>query len=408
MNPRCVNLDWLECTCLEPIGEPHDQHYFEDAGFEVQQRDYGTRVWGQMFTLLDQESNPFIEVRRAPKTSVLLPELCTLRLVNRYCYFENAAQLMREFIDRYHFTFQRISRVDVCLDFEYFDSGDDPYKFIVRYLNGKYSKINQANVHSHGTDRWDGRDWNSLSWGSPLSDVGTKLYDKTMELYDPVTKHFGKPYIRQAWLLCGLVDNFTYCTKTMPDGTIYHPRIWRLEFSVRSSAKKWFVIHPNGNDKQYLSVPNTLDCWDDRGKLSTMFFSLVRHYFHFKYYYEGIRKDRCPDKVLFKLHNQEAVYKVGRDSVASSAVQDRALLSLLNKLKNLRDQSYETDFKKACSIIINSLESSTLVVESGSLLSRDEIIAAQIALSEKFKGTQRDYVVLYNEIRQLLRLNEIF
>lgn len=408
MTPRCCNLDWLEVVCLEPTDRPRNRYFYEDSGFEVVMRDYGTRVWSEVFTLNDTHGDAFIEVRRAPKTSILSPNLCSLRLVNRYCYFDNAADLMQDFITRYGLNFQRIARVDICLDFERFDSGDDPYKFIVRYLNGTYSKINQANVHAHGTDRWDGRDFNSLSWGSPVSDIGTKLYDKTMELRDPITKHWKKPYIRQSWLLCGLIDDWQACTKHKADGTLYEPRIWRVEFSIRSSVKKWFVINPNGKENEKYSVRNTLDCYNSRAKLLTLFLSLAQHYFHFKYYYAGQRKDRCPDKVLFDYHNQQEVYKVGRDSVAASAASDRALNSLLNKLKDWRERSLEDSIKKACSILISSLETSSARVEAGSLVTHEEIVAFQLALKYKMHGDTRTQSVLLDEIKRFLKLNPNF
>lgn len=407
MITRCVNLDWFEVSCLEPTDGPRNVAFFESLRYEVHPRDYGTRVYGEMFVLYDQHGDPFIEVRRAPKTTILSPYQCSLRLVNRYCYFDNAAQLMGQFIERHGYIFQRIIRADICLDFERFDTGDDPYKFIVRYLNGTYSKINQANVHSHGTDRWDGRDWNSLSWGSPVSDIGTKLYDKTLELYDPITKQFKKPYIRQAWLYSGLIDNMTFCTKTTSDGGSYKPRIWRLEFSIRSSVKNWFVIHPDGNETKYQSVPNRLDCYESKDRLLILFFSLVKHYFRFKYYYEGVRKDRCPDKELFKINNQQQVYKVGRDQVASSSTLDKYWASLISKLRVLRERHFEREIHDACDILIKSLEDNRVSVESGSIFTRQEILAFQQAVSLKMKGDSHDFTVLLNEAREFLRLNDI-
>ena len=404
---RCCNLDWLEVACLEPKGEPRNRWFYEHAGYEVHPRDYGTSIFSEVLTLYDQHGDPFLEIRRGPKTTILAPEYCTLRLVNRYCYFDNAADLLRQFMTRYGYFFMRIARVDICLDFERFDSGDDPYKFIVRYLNGTYSKINQANVHSHGTDRWDGRDWNSLSWGSPTSDIGTKLYDKTMELFDPISQLYKKPYIREAWLQCGMVDNFTYCTKTKADGTIYTPRIWRLEFSIRSSVKNWFVINPNGDQKKKHSIRNTLDMYDSREKLLVMFFSLVRHYFRFKYYYEGIRKDRCPDKELFKLHNQEFIYKVGRDAVVQDNQPDRSIASLISKLITVRDRSIDTKVKTACNTVIDALRNRQVNIDTGGAETRDYIEALQYAFKWQMKGSQQSETALINEYKEILRLMKL-
>ena len=188
---RCVNLDWLEVHCLEPYGDPHDAEYFRRVGLTVMERDYGTRVYREMFTVNDAQGNPFVEVRRAPYSTgyagIHDERECHLRLVNAACYLDNAADLMQQFIDTYHYEFNRITRVDICLDFERFDEGDDPAVFLSRYLRQVYSKINQGNITAHGADRWNGQVWNSVSWGSPTSAIGTKFYNKTMELYDPAT-----------------------------------------------------------------------------------------------------------------------------------------------------------------------------------------------------------------------------
>lgn len=77
---RCVNLDWLEVFCFED-GEPHDANYFRREGFVVDEREYGTRIYHQMFTLNDRLGHPFLEVRRSPK-SLLMPSAAThLRLM---------------------------------------------------------------------------------------------------------------------------------------------------------------------------------------------------------------------------------------------------------------------------------------------------------------------------------------
>jgi hypothetical protein len=63
-----VNLDWLECYCLESVENyPHDARYFQSLGYHVVQRDYGTPIYAEMFTIYDRDDHPLIEVRRDPK-----------------------------------------------------------------------------------------------------------------------------------------------------------------------------------------------------------------------------------------------------------------------------------------------------------------------------------------------------
>lgn len=416
---RCINLDWLEVTALEPITQPHDANYFRAYGFVVVEREYGTRVWAQMFTLEGTDHLPFIEVRRSPKSDIIAANVCHIRLVNRVCYFPNAALLMTEFLNRYGYEFQRINRVDVCLDFERFDSGDYPKDFVRRFMQGKYSKINQANISAHGSDDWAGRVWNSLSWGSPSSDVGTKMYCKTLELYDPVTKHYGKPYIRQAWKECGLVDDPVVMTKTKPSGEVYTPEIWRVEFSIRSSVKNWFLINLDGKAKKKQSIRNTLDMYDSREKLLIIFASLADHYFHFKYlikrynfYNEGksdgyaLRKDRCPDKILFRWKSPVAIYKVAKESVATSERVDTTLARLLSQLKQFRDTTHDEAIRKSTTVIIDYLENRISHYDQSNPINRHDMLVMQRALRDHIAQPWIDPAILIRLAREEMNMRD--
>lgn len=402
-NKRCVNLDWLEVDVLEP----HyglDPDYFRAQGFIVEEREYGTRVYEQMFTLYGTDGYPLLEVRRKPKTPLLSPQDVHLRLVNRTCYYDNAADIMDEFIRRYDYMFIRLTRVDICLDFEKFDRGDDPKAFLLRYLAGKYSKINQSNIHGHGTDQWNGRDWNSISWGSPQSDIGTKMYDKTLELYDQTTHAWKKPYIRQAWKECGLVDDWMKCTKHDKDGKEYQPRIWRVEFSIRSSVRNWFLIQRDGRAKNKQSIRNDLEMYKGRDKLLTMFATLSLHYFRFKHYEPDVRKDRCKDKILFDWKEEQAVYKV--EKMATDRKPQKPLLSLLGRIRDYRDSHHQPTIASACDIIIRAIEDEEQRIEAGAMFTPEEIQALRIAVNYKSAGANTDVTILLRNIKALLKLND--
>lgn len=416
---RCVNLDWLEVAVLEPIAEPHDAEYFRSCGWVVIEREYGTRVWGAMFTLEGNDHLPFIEIRRDPKSEIIACNVAHLRFVNRVCYFPNAAQLMHDFIVQYGYEFQRIARVDICLDFERFDYGDLPKDFMRRFMEGKYSKINQANISAHGSDEWAGRVWNSLSWGSPSSDIGTKFYNKTLELYDPVTKHYGKPYIRQAWYQCGLIDDATNVLRYKPNGEAYTPDIWRVEFSIRSSVKNWFMIRLNGNERQKQSIRNSLDMYDTPEKLLVLFASLADHYFHFKhlikryrFYEEGhsdgyaLRKDRCPDKLLFRWKSQTYFYKVAKDSVATSERPDMHLARLLSQLKEFRDTTHETEVRRSADVIIKFLEYRISHYDQTNPINRHEMKVLQRALRDHIDRPYIDPAILLKLAREEMNIRD--
>ena len=313
-----------------------------------------------MFTLYDNHDQPFIEVRRKPFSvkgrdgGFFPPESCHLRFPNFSCYRPNCIDLLREFLARYEYDLRKIYRLDICLDFTKFDRGDDPIKFVHRYMQGRYSKVNQANLSAHGSDQWSGRVWSSLSWGKPKSMVSTKMYNKTLELQQVADK----PWIRNAWFEAHLIDDPINMTKRLPDGTITKPDIWRVEFSIKSAAQRWFVIERETGKKGKIGMPHTLDVYDTPAKLLTVFASLAMHYFHFKHYDPNQRKDRCKDKVLFDFSPMDTFYRV--DRLASHTAKSKPIDRLLTLLLNYRMTLVDKKAIEACDIIIDQLRNRAL------------------------------------------------
>ena len=388
---------------MEPsTQQPYNSAFFREQGWMLDCREYGTRIYHEMFTLLDKEGLPLLEVRRNPKNPLMPTTACHLRLHNRTCYLEDAASFLQQFIDRYHYVFCRISRVDICMDFVRFDDNTKPRVFMQRYMRGKFSKINQANIHSHGTDSWTGRVWNSVSWGSPSSMVGTKFYNKTLELYDPKHDSYSKPYIRYAWLRAGLIDDMDRVTLNNEK-----QEIWRVEFSIKSSVQKWFVIELNGDAKNYQSIHNTLDCYDSKAKLIAMFASLSCHYFKFKRYIMGKRKDLCPDRRLFNWQTSQTTYSIDRTSLPSSRTPSPQLLMLIKHLKNYLNESPSYKLRGLIMELLKVLQELQLKEELEHPWKPDELLALQETMARRSRGiTDATYTVILEEVKALLRLND--
>lgn len=397
---RCVNLDWLEVYCIERSGGM-SANDFRQAGIQVEERDYGTRIYHSMFTLLDSDANPLLEVRRLPKNPLMPSGSCHIRLVNATCYRDDAVQVLRDFLNRFNYTLINVSRVDICLDLILFDDNTRPRVFMQRYMRGKFSKLNQADIHAHGSDRWTGRVWNSVSWGSPSSPISTKMYNKTLELYDPLTDSYAKPHIRWSWLQCGLIDDFNRCTL---DGATQE--IWRVEFSIKSAVKNWVTIELNGDSKRYYSIRNSLEMYDSRDKLLTMFASLSEHYFHFKRYMMGVRKDKCPDRMLFRWKGEQKVIKVEHADMVSARTPDPILLQLIKKLKLYIDTGHHSDTKQECTKLLHLLEQYATYEQQSKPWSREQRLAMQLLISRRAQGDTSDtYSALLHEIAELLHIN---
>lgn len=392
---RCCNLDWLEVYCLESReGYPHDAAFFMNRGVEVSVRPYGTRVYGEMFTIYDENHEPDVEVRRDPisakrngQRSVLDPMACHIRLVNRSCYRDDAADHLRAFLLKYGFIFQRISRVDVCLDFERFDKGDDPADFMRRYMAGRYSKINQAGIHAHGDDTWEARVWNSVSWGSPRSMVSTKFYCKSLELKQAKDK----PYIRQAWAACGLVDDFLTLTRTKANGVVYHPNIWRVEFSLRSSVRGWVVTEDcHGKRKKLVSMRNSLGVYENRPKMLDVFASLADRYFYFVKYRPGVRKDRCEPKVLFDFTSQNDFYSIERPATSRRPLPE--VEALCRRLEAYLSHSVDPAISRLIHDLLDMLRDLRVRYSAAVPWDADEVELLRRLLAYRLNGRQDEPV----------------
>lgn len=395
---RCVNLDWLEIHAREPVGQPHTADYFRNLGCEVQEREYGTRIYKEMFVIYGSDGLPAIEVRRNPASSGLNgihdAEETHIRLVNRMCYYDDCAEMFEKWLENHHYTDIRISRIDVCLDFVRFDFGDEPSKFVRRYLKHKYAKINQGNINAHGKDSWEGQEWNSLKWGSPMSCVSTKMYNKTMELKDTKSGLFGKPYIRQAWMLCGFIDNMQSVTLQGQE-----VQVWRVEFSLKSAAKGWCPIELDGKPNHKYSLRNTLDMYKGRDRLLTIFASLSKHYFRFKKYKSGVRKDRCEDKKLFDFTSIQTTYKLDvTERICGDGNKDLTRFNRLLQLLVAYDMSkFSGREKEAAEILINALKEDKMFAD----LARPSNQTDRAIMRAKFLQ------FIYTRVNDPIRVSEI-
>ena len=382
--------------------------YFRNHGYVVHEREYGTRVYNEMFTVEDQHGHAFIEVRRNPQSGSSsftgLSELsCHLRLVNRACYANNPVRDMAEFMVKHDYIFQRIFRLDLCYDFIRFDSGDDPARFLRRYIENKFSKVNQCKVRVIGDDSWASFDWESVSWGAPTSMVGTKMYNKTKELKATGDK---KPWIKQAWFESGLVDD----PLNLPD-------VWRIEFSMHSSARNWIVIEDaDSKHNKKRAVPHTLEMFDGRDRLWERFEEMAHHYFQFRYveYLDKVnsdgernlkRKDVCREKRLFNYNLDRTFYKI--EGVAVECKPDKDDDILRRRLTLYREKHADPDLRRAIDILLNNLNRERLrqITAHGYAAEIDQI---RLAIATRTGWDYQTVIEKAEEIHKLLKQGEIW
>lgn len=428
---RCVNIDWLEVYCEESNDEyPCNADYFTRRGYVVREREYGTRVYEEMFYILDRNGNDMFEVRRNPKSGDssfvgLSPQSTHIRLCNWVCYQSNCVQLLRDFLVRHNYIFHRIYRIDVCYDFERFDSGDKPERVARRIVEKTYLKMNQTKIHAIGDDNWGGYAWETLSWGSLTSMVSTKLYNKTKELAATGNK---KPYILTQWMMAGLIDNPVTQVKYGKDGSQYKPDIWRVEFSIKSKADSWLILEDiSGKRVKKKAVPHSLSLFDSQDKLWQRFQDLAYHYFRFKVktfkkQKRGIagfalgqiesnhdpelqRKDRMPEKVLFHYDKDREFMHIQNVPKPSKPYHDGEVLR--RRLINYAATHPDHKIREACKVLIDSIDVRDIYRYTDNF-DIWEVKALQGAIQLKMGGDERSTLEIIAQLEELIKKGEIW
>lgn len=310
---------------------------------------------------------------------------------------------MAEFMIKHDYIFQRIFRLDLCYDFIRFDSGDDPARFLRRYIENKFSKVNQCKVRVIGDDSWASFDWESVSWGAPTSMVGTKMYNKTKELKATGDK---KPWIKQAWFESGLVND----PLNLPD-------VWRIEFSMHSSARNWIVIEDaDSKHNKKRAVPHTLEMFDGRDRLWERFEEMAHHYFQFRYveYLDKVnsdgernlkRKDVCREKRLFNYNLDRTFYKI--EGVAVECKPDKDDDILRRRLTMYREKHADPDLRRAIDILLNNLNRERLrqITAHGYAAEIDQI---RLAIATRTGWDYQTVIEKAEEIHKLIKQGEIW
>ena len=349
MNVKCINLDWLEIFAEEPATEVHNAEYFRVKGYKVKERVYGTPQYREMFTIYSGKEELF-EIRRNPYSlksegGIFKPNACHIRLCNRTCYELDPIAHLRAFMTAHDYTYVSISRIDIALDFNIFDNGMKPDNFIMQYMRGKLSKINQSNVSAHGSDQWSGRVFNSLKWGSPSSPVSTKLYNKTLEL----KQGEDKPYIRQRWADAGLDQS---------------QDVWRVEFSLSAQMQSLKSL------KTGEVFRKSIMHYDSRERLLRQFFILYQKYFDFRRLKTNrksdgtlvyVRKYLCPRLELFKSIDAEP-YAPTRN-ITKKKRPDRIWKIIINRLDKIVDDDKEVVATRRAALAILSWCAKQMQVE---------------------------------------------
>lgn len=339
---RVFGIDWLEMFVSESPEVDYSPEGFRSRGFDVIEREYGTKTMEQVFTITDYNGDGMIEVRRSPRGLNKAAEFSVytygdsyVRLTNKYCYISHPMNFMLQFLESQGYTVKKIYRIDIYTDFIRFDTGDKPERVMRRIVTHKYAKVNQTHRRTSGDDTWTECFDNWISWGAKGSMVSTKIYDKTKELRDTGNK---KPWILAEWMRAGFIDNPTMLTLGGRE-----VKVFRLEFSIKGNAKGWIVIDKNDAEDgcRHLIPHNPVVYSEPKGVLNALA-NLIPYYFKFRVYEPNKRKSLCKEKRLFDFSNDdvELGYRLTSESDAErvrsqKTIEDMAVIRHLSKAYGL-------------------------------------------------------------------------
>lgn len=227
-----ISIDWLSLHCLfhgegtwtpvETAGDP-SLTLGGQYPWRYKKADYGTRQFSQLWFVSKPNEeggwDEFAEVQCNPYSGILKRNSTIVRFVNRALYMPDFWELANRFLKDNDFTFQGITRIDLCADFNDFLK-ISPLALIEGFAAKKYRHIGRgvgALYFNHGVVHKEyGVQYNGLSFGTHGSDCRVYLYNKSFELLT----QGDKPWIKDLWKNIGLDIR----------------SVWRLEVSLKSKA----------------------------------------------------------------------------------------------------------------------------------------------------------------------------
>lgn len=310
--PYAVNVDWLQVYCHDRNSGLLNIIYYEASAYEFVLMPYGSRHFKEIWEVIDQDGEKYAIIQRIPHSSIISKDGCIIQLCNRELYRRNYASEFIIFLASHNFTYKSISRLDICFDSNYLLNKYKHSTLIKDLMTARVLKNNQSKVD------WNFQaianvgkpmECNSCSFGSKSSPVGTKMYNKTLEMKEQKRK----PYIIESWVHNGLnIDQ----------------DVWRIEISIKSDASH--TIRTTTGEIFRLS-PDSL-------KMSQMvediFFSYAEKYFAFKKNNNTKNKTRMPDLNIFPKERTLTLTPVRITTEKDSGRADRIFLKKLHNLLN--------------------------------------------------------------------------
>lgn len=302
-----LNIDWLQIHCYCTLSdETEDIINYSPFFTLIEQKDSG-RVYSHKYRVFDANGQWLYDFYRIPKTPVINPLSCQIRLSNQECYTNGFCERLKYFMECFSCVFRNISRIDICADFATFENKLNPHSLIEKFMKCEYLLRRNAKFCVYGFHRFD-LNFECLKIGSPTSAVTAKLYNKTEEMLSVKIK----PYILEEWSNAGI------CYKLSP----LMP-VWRLEFSLTSDAQE-LIDFKSGE-----VIKTSLEWAQIHDNIQRLFLSLQKCYFDIVINDKQKNKTRMASVTLFPDNFEVQIKPMRVNTIKCSNKMDKYIIKRL-------------------------------------------------------------------------------
>lgn len=222
---QLVNLDWLSFSVLMART---DKERLEGTTLNTPQgyalREYmGTNMYKRRAILYTLEGDKVLTLLFEPHSKVIHPDSLFCEVANPLLYNGLYKGVLDILMAIHPYSWQSLSRLDICCDF---NPSSRQFEIIDMLQEGKayvQGKREGSMFHTFAQGAKVQRKPKQLSWGAPTTDIKYKLYNKSLEIYQPDSKGrtwCSKPYIATEWRKNALDER----------------NVWRLEVSIMGSS----------------------------------------------------------------------------------------------------------------------------------------------------------------------------
>jgi len=309
--PPILNYDWIQVNASIDCTLTFKYHSF----YVIKLQPFSTRHF-KIVEEIYRNNKRIATVTRQPLSDIIPPNTVLIKFDNWVLYSFNMFDYTKEFLSLNNLIFHNISRLDVCADFTRFANDMEPSNFIKNYLYEKYLRLGRTTAGtSYFRQQKTKINFNSLKFGSNLSDVSTYLYNKTLEM----TTQKWKPWIAKKWQEAGIDKNID---------------VWRLEISLKSSAKA--LTDFETGETQHLNDINILK----PEFLPTLFETFREKYFSFVVQDGQQKKSRMKKLHLFSKRFSNFTI-IENQSLISANRSDKIFIKKLEQVnQELRGQNF--------------------------------------------------------------------